>query len=57
LAGSDAVLVHYAERSELRVGGIEVVTERKSVPGVQPAVIEMTTIGGVSNVYHDWLFL
>jgi len=52
LAGSDAILVHDAERTEVVVGRVVIVAKGKGVVGVEPAMVEMATLGGESRDEH-----
>src|SRR3984957_17413871 len=50
-----AVLVDYAQRSELDVLRVEVVGERKSVERLEPAVIGVAALGAASDLLHEGL--
>ncbi len=51
-APCDAVVVHYAQRAELRVLGIEVIGEGKSEMRIQPAVVGVAAFFALENVNH-----
>jgi hypothetical protein len=53
LAGGDAVFVHHAQRAEAGVLRVVIFGERKSVPGIEPAVVGMSPVGGVADLDHD----
>ena len=40
----DGIVIDYAQRAKLDMLGIVVVGEGKAVPGIQPAVIGMTSV-------------
>jgi hypothetical protein len=52
LPGSDPVLVDDAKRSEPRVLRIIVIGEGKRMPGVEPAVLGMPALLGLSDPDH-----
>src|SRR5690606_41341890 len=52
LAAGDAVLVDHPQRAPVHVPGIEVVGEGEAVPGIQPAMVGVATLGGRSQGDH-----
>src|SRR5579863_10247426 len=51
-AGSDAILVHDAQRAESHVRGIVVIPEGKSMPGFAPAVVPVAAFATVPDGDH-----
>ncbi len=50
-AGLDGIIIDDAQCTELDVFGIMIIRERKTVPGIQPAVIGMAPLpGGRSSI-------
>src|ERR1700757_4848180 len=57
LTGRNPVVVDDPQGAEARVGGVVVIAEGKRVPGVEPAVVEVASLGSLADLDHDRLLL
>jgi hypothetical protein len=57
LAGLYPVVVDDPQGAEAQVGGVVVVGKGKRVVGVEPAVVEVASLGSLADLDHDCLLL